>query len=134
MAGKMGSPSGTAYSLTKFAINGYFEGLRIEIAKDNISINTICPGPVAATDNSLNSVTENENDPGKLRRSRKSVSSYMRTDRCAHLYSTSMAHDIFESWISPKPILFYGYLKQYLPILSGPLTPLLGKRYIESKK
>jgi len=126
-------PDSSGYSLTKYAINGYFEALRIEIVKDNISINTISPGPVIATENSLNPVSNIELEPNKRVNDSKRVT-MMKTDRCAQLFSTCIAHDIFESWLSAQPVLFFFYIKQYLPILNGPFAKFIGNLHEERSK
>ncbi|MEZ0486746.1 SDR family NAD(P)-dependent oxidoreductase [Fibrella aquatica] len=42
--GKVSIPHLLPYSASKFALVGYSEGLRAEIARDNIYVTTICPG------------------------------------------------------------------------------------------
>ena len=37
---------GTVYSGTKFAVKAISEGLRVEVAKDNIRVTTLYPGAV----------------------------------------------------------------------------------------
>ena len=34
------------YSTTKFALNGFTKGLSLDLAKNNIQVNSICPGVV----------------------------------------------------------------------------------------
>lgn len=46
VAGKMGTAKATAYSPTKFAVVGFGESLRQELAGTGIHISTFCPGPV----------------------------------------------------------------------------------------
>ena len=47
VAGHIPLPFHTAYSATKFALNAIGKGARIELAKDNIHVLTVCPGYVA---------------------------------------------------------------------------------------
>ncbi len=43
VAGKVGVPSDTVYAATKFAMNGFAQGLRAEVAAYNIKVLTVCP-------------------------------------------------------------------------------------------
>lgn len=43
VAGKVGVPSDTVYAATKFAMNGFAQGLRAEVAGHNIKVLTVCP-------------------------------------------------------------------------------------------
>jgi short-subunit dehydrogenase len=44
IGGKIGVPHLVPYSASKFALVGLSEGLRAELAKDNIVVTTVCPG------------------------------------------------------------------------------------------
>ncbi|HEY9691467.1 MAG TPA: SDR family NAD(P)-dependent oxidoreductase [Oculatellaceae cyanobacterium] len=44
IGGKISVPHLLPYSASKFALTGFSEGLRAEVAKDNIIVTTICPG------------------------------------------------------------------------------------------
>lgn len=44
--GKRGMPFNSAYSASKFAIVGFSEALRAELAASNVAVSTICPGAV----------------------------------------------------------------------------------------
>ena len=52
LAGRIASPGQSAYSATKHAIQGFFDGLRGELVKDNIDITMICPGHIPVTEHS----------------------------------------------------------------------------------
>lgn len=47
LAGLVGVPGRTAYSTTKFAMNGFFEALRVEVAPHGVSVTIAYPGVVA---------------------------------------------------------------------------------------
>jgi len=46
LAGLIGVPGRTAYSATKFAMTGFFEALRLELAPSGVSVTTAFPGVV----------------------------------------------------------------------------------------
>lgn len=46
ISGKFGFYQRSAYSASKFALHGFFESLRLEHEKDNISVTILCPGSV----------------------------------------------------------------------------------------
>jgi short-subunit dehydrogenase len=48
VAGKMGAPVSGSYSATKHALQGFFNTLRYEVADRNITVTTVCPGPVVS--------------------------------------------------------------------------------------
>jgi short-subunit dehydrogenase len=47
LAGLVGVPGRTAYSSTKFAMTGFFEALRVELAAAGVSVTIAYPGVVA---------------------------------------------------------------------------------------
>lgn len=47
LAGLVGVPGRTAYSATKFAMNGFFEALRVELVPHGVSVTLAYPGVVA---------------------------------------------------------------------------------------
>jgi NAD(P)-dependent dehydrogenase (short-subunit alcohol dehydrogenase family) len=47
LAGKTGVPARTTYCMSKFAMNGFFEALRIELADDGVAVCMVQPGVVA---------------------------------------------------------------------------------------
>lgn len=44
IAGKRGIPARSAYSASKFAVQGFSEAIRAELAKDNVDVLVVCPG------------------------------------------------------------------------------------------
>src|SRR5262245_32149138 len=57
IAGKRGIPARSEYSASKFAVQGFSEALRAELAKDNIDVLVICPG-FTATNFSQNMIEQ----------------------------------------------------------------------------
>lgn len=46
--GFRGTPARTAYTASKFAMNGFFEALRTEVMKKNVHVLVVCPGFTAS--------------------------------------------------------------------------------------
>src|SRR5258705_8704852 len=44
IGGKISVPHLVPYSVGKFALTGFSEGLRAELRKDNVLVTTVCPG------------------------------------------------------------------------------------------
>jgi dehydrogenase/reductase SDR family protein 7 len=118
LSGVFGTPGGTSYSATKFALHGYFNGLRGEVSKDNVSVLIVCPGPVEseiATKTHRNPALPVTPDGKK-----------MPTARCTHLMAKAMYYRwMMEVWISEHPVLLLGYLTQYAPTLGNLLIAKL---------
>ena len=46
IAGKQGEAAGSAYCASKFGQLGFTQALALEVAKHNITVNAVCPGPI----------------------------------------------------------------------------------------
>ena len=52
----------------------------------------------------------------------------MTSKRAAELYTTTIACRLNESWLATNPYLLFTYINQYLPILQGLLTKIVGPK------
>jgi dehydrogenase/reductase SDR family protein 7B len=84
--GLVGLPGRTAYSASKHAMHGFFDGLRAEVASRGVSVTLLCPGYVR-TALSENAVTA---DGGKHGEMDETTAKGMDPDALATRY----AHDI----------------------------------------
>lgn len=90
----------------------------MELADKNISILSVCPGPVdtpIARNLFSEKISSVAKGPGPGRAGVNRVSA----ERCAELIAITMANKLYEVWISKKPILLFIYLYQYFPNLSN---------------
>lgn len=65
LVGKFGSPLRSGYAGSKHALHGFFDSLRAEVHKDNISVTILCPGYVR-TDISMNALTKSGSPQNKM--------------------------------------------------------------------
>jgi len=86
------------------------------LAKHNIGVQIICPGPVKSHI-SKSAFTEDINMLFKDSPHYKDGMMRMPTERCAKLMAVSMANNLDEVWISEYPFLLSCYLNQYFPNL-----------------
>ncbi len=68
VAGKVGTPSDSVYAASKFAVNGFAQGLRAEVAQHNIHVLTVCPFFTSGTRFSQNVVGRGFEPRNPLRR------------------------------------------------------------------
>lgn len=133
VAGKVGSPGQATYSATKFAIQGYFDALRMEVNEHNIGVTLVCPGPVQ-TDVVANAFTEDVNKPFKEKATVRQDSKRMPPARCAKLMSIAIANRMNEVWISPNPVLLFVYVSQYCPVLYDWLATRIGMKQVRKMR
>ncbi|XP_022805754.1 dehydrogenase/reductase SDR family member 7-like, partial [Stylophora pistillata] len=111
--GKIVVVSSVLGKMGKFCLNGYFDGVRMELAQYNIHVQTVLPGPVASqvTDKAFTEDIniEYKDSPGFI----KVDFPVMPTERCAKLMVIGMANNLDEVWISENPMLLATYMKQY---------------------
>jgi short-subunit dehydrogenase len=86
LAGRTGVPARTAYCASKFAMSGFFEALRIELAQSGVDVTMIFPG-VVATAIRRNGLDASGHRAGK---SGLDESGAMSVERCATLAIAGM--------------------------------------------
>jgi len=127
VAGKIGAPFSATYSATKFALQGWFDALRIEQKENNINVTMVCPGPVFS--NLLQHAFTGEAGT-TYNRDMQATEKRITTERCAELMAIAMANNMYEVWISFSPPLFFTYLTQYSPTLARWIAGIVGMKAI----
>ncbi len=114
IAGKMGTPVGSSYSASKWALHGYFDALRAEYAHQGLHVLLVCPGPV------VSEITEHavkgEGKDDKEYKTENEVK--MSTQRCSDLTLKALRYKFDEVWVSTQPFLAITYISQYAPGIS----------------
>jgi short-subunit dehydrogenase len=116
LAGLVGVPGRTAYCATKFAMTGFFEALRVEIAAQGVSVTIAYPG-VVATDIRHRGFNAQGQAAGK---SGLNESGAMTVEACARLIRLGMARREREIVMSAK-----GKLGRWLKLLAPGLVDKL---------
>ena len=110
LMGKFGSPYRSGYCGAKHALHGFFDVLRMEHQKDNISVTLICPGFVQ-TNVAINALTANGS-------SQNSDDVATKNGLPVNLFARKMIKAIesnkFEAYIGGKEVLGI-YLKRFFP-------------------
>ena len=95
-------------------MQGFFDTLRMEISDKNISILSVCPGPID-TPFMHNIFTEKLSLPVDPNQPKRAGDERVSAERCAELIAVTMANKLEEVWISYHPILLFAYITQYFP-------------------
>lgn len=98
-------------------MQGYFDTLRMELSDKNISILSVCPGPVD-TPFVHHLFTEKLSAPVDRSQPARAGGDRVTAERCAHLIAVTMANKLDEVWISKHPILLFVYISLLLPNLA----------------
>jgi len=123
LAGKMPAPASSSYNASKYAIQGWFDALRLEVCDRGVRVCLACPGPVS-TPIEASAFT---NTVGGVRgKSTEALESKMPVARCVKFMLAALTHGVDEAWISGQPVLLFTYLSQYCPDLAR----YLGKRFL----
>jgi dehydrogenase/reductase SDR family protein 7 len=129
VAGRMPSPVSGSYSMSKHALQGFFDTLRLETGSRGIAVTCICPGPVQS-EGTQNAFT---GTPGQIvGEANVDDSKKLSGARCAELMAAAMFFQQPESWISRNPILLFMYVSQYWPDLARRLGHLASAKRVEA--
>jgi len=116
VVGKIGSPLRSSYAASKHALHGFFDSLRAEIYKYNISVTIVCPGFVQ-TNVSINALTGDGSAQNKMDVATKNG---LIPSQFAKRLLKAVSTNRQEVYIGKKEI--YGiYLKRFFPRLLAKL-------------
>ncbi|CAM1357764.1 SDR family oxidoreductase [Tenacibaculum xiamenense] len=113
VVGKFGTPLRSSYSASKHALHGFYDALRAEHFKDNISVSLICPGFVA-TEVSKNALVGDGSKQGIMD---ASTEKGMHPDRFAKLMIKAIKNKKPEVYIGGAKEKAGVYARRYLPAL-----------------
>ncbi|GFS86660.1 hypothetical protein NPIL_474921 [Nephila pilipes] len=113
IAGKFGIPSTAPYCGTKHALHGYFDTLRMEYNRYNITVTMVNPGIFSSSIFEKTITTETDKILQKDYEHYECTN--MTSERCAHLTLVASVNKLFESWVAYQPFLFMMWASQYVP-------------------
>ncbi len=122
LAGIVALPGRTAYSTTKFAMNGFFEALRIELAPHGVSVTVAYPG-VVATDIRVRGYNAQGLPAG---RSRLDEAGAMSVEECTRLIREGLDRRQREVLMSAK-----GRLARWLKLIAPQLVDRMALRALD---
>ncbi|MFO7862644.1 MAG: SDR family NAD(P)-dependent oxidoreductase [Salinivirgaceae bacterium] len=112
ISGKFGFPLRSAYAASKFALVGFFESLRLEHFRDNITVTLLYPGrintPISLSALNGRGKAQGIMDPGQA--------TGMPVKTCAAKMKKAIEKNKKDAYIGGKEILMV-YFKKYLPAL-----------------
>ncbi|TSE07719.1 SDR family NAD(P)-dependent oxidoreductase [Aquimarina algiphila] len=109
--GKLGFPFHSTYSASKFALQGYFESLRMELYKDNIHILIVSPGFIN-TGIGERLITESGEVQGNPTGEERQFG--MATDRCAKEVIRAIKKDVDHKFVG-GPEISWVFKRQFFP-------------------
>lgn len=112
ITGKFGTPYRSGYAASKHALHGFFDALRAEHYKDNISVTMICPGFIR-TALTLSALTA---DGSPLNKMDAAQYKGMPADSCARQIVSAIEKKKEEVYIGGREV-FGVYLKRFFPTL-----------------
>jgi len=112
IVGKFGFYLRSAYSASKHALHGFFESLRMEVHKDNVSILIVCPGKIR-TNISINAVTGDGSTHSKMD---ESTEKGLSAEECARQILKGIKNNKEELFIGGNDINAI-WLKRFFPKL-----------------
>lgn len=121
LVGKFGTPYRSTYAASKHALHGYFDSLRSEVYKQNISITLVCPGFVK-TNVAINALSADGSAQGT---SDECIENGMAPEACAQ--------EIIKAIRAKKEEVYIGG-KEVKGVLFKRLLPARFSKYIRSAK
>lgn len=112
VAGKFGTPFRSGYAASKHALHGFFDAVRAEHWKDNISVTMVCPG-VIYTPISMAALT---GDGSPLNKMDNLQAKGKPADWCARQIVKAIERKKEEVYIGGKEIILL-YIKRFFPVL-----------------
>lgn len=113
IVGKIGTPMRSSYAASKHALHGFFDSLRAEHHKDNISVSLICPGFVA-TDVSKNALT---GDGTSQKSMDNATANGIQPNRFAKIMANAIRKKKEEVYIGGAKEKLAVYVKRFFPKL-----------------
>ena len=112
LTGKFGTPLRSGYAASKHALHGFFDALRAEHWKDNVSVTMICPGFIY-TNLAANALTGQGMPQNKLDKTHYRKKS---PETCAKKIVRAIERENQEVYIGGREVAAV-YLKRFLPAL-----------------
>lgn len=112
LTGKFGVPGRTAYSASKHALHGFFDGLRAEVHDAGIRVTLVCPGYVR-TDISRNALTGTGSPHHQMDRTQQFG---IAPEVCARKTLRAIEREKAEVWFGKTEVAAV-YLKRFAPPL-----------------
>ena len=131
MAGKIPSPGQAIYASTKFAVVGYFQSLRTELAASPLDVTVCCPGPIKF--HGKGGTRDVYHGEG-LVKEQLTRSTGLDVDKVVHLIALAAEHRLGECWMAKQPILLLAYLTQYTPRIASHILDRIGPRRADAVK
>ena len=122
--GRLGIPLRTSYAASKHALQGYFDGLRAELAPYRASVTVISPGYIA-TNLSNNAVTADGSPYG---RTDETTARGMLPQRCAQRSLLAIARGETDCLIADAKACAAVHARGMFPALLARMTALKGKK------
>ena len=111
IAGKIGSRTRSGYSASKFAVCGFMDCLRAEVARQGIHCLTVCPGYVK-TNIAFNALNPTGSKRGE---STPQIEGGMEADRCAAYIQHAIKHQRSEVVIAEGLNAWGPFFKRFAP-------------------
>lgn len=112
VTGKIGTPMRSGYAASKHALHGFFDSLRAEVWRENVTVTLICPGYIR-TNISYNALNA---DGSKHDRMDGNQEAGMSPEECARRIANGIYNKKEEIYMGGKEVLGV-YIKRFFPKL-----------------